>query len=266
MTTAPPSPLIAGPGTTALPALAPATTTGTMPPAPAPASDSSFDTGDWLALGVGIVSVVAAVIAFLAYRAAAKSAREAERSADAAVRSANATEDAVEEQRKANALALERDCREQEERAAARGEAERAHRERRAAVEQDALDQARRVTVQYFANAGVDVVILNGQRRQITDVLLVDVKLTDHPTWTWKRNPTIFGGPGIRSARLLPGKEHGIPVVFYDEGGGRQNSIGACPGSLVRFTDDDGTRWEVGAGDIRKVPADDSDLPPSGRG
>jgi hypothetical protein len=69
------------------------------------------------------LSMIAAVIAFLAYCASTKSASEGTRSTDAAVRSVQATEDAVEGQRNVNALARERDRREEEERETARGEA-----------------------------------------------------------------------------------------------------------------------------------------------
>jgi hypothetical protein len=57
--------------------------------------------GDWVVLWVGVAAavlgIVAAVIAFMSWRAAAASATEAKRSADAGVRSAAANEDMVEE-------------------------------------------------------------------------------------------------------------------------------------------------------------------------
>jgi hypothetical protein len=107
----------------------------------------------------------------------------------------------------------------------------------------------------------IDVSIHNGSSGPVTNVLLLDVELTEHPSWTWKRNPHMLGGPGVRAARLLPGDTHGIPVVFYDEDGRRQYSVGRRCGSRVRFTDAGGQRWEIGEGDPRRVPADDQDIP-----
>jgi flagellar biosynthesis/type III secretory pathway M-ring protein FliF/YscJ len=119
-------------------------TGGTVTPTQPPSTEQFFDTGDWITLGVGIL---AALIAYLSWRASVRSARAAERSAEA-------TEDAVEEQRKANALATERDRREQQAQEETRRQTELEERSRLDAAEKLTLDHARRITVQYFVNAG----------------------------------------------------------------------------------------------------------------
>lgn len=218
-------------------------------PAPPPVDvEPFFSGGDWVTLGVGLV---AAVLAFLTWRASARSARAAEASAEAAKRAAKAGEDAAAEQRRANDLTEAKARQEDTQRA-----------EARAAAEEAARRAARKIVVQYGLNAGLDVVITNNSDWTVHNLRLVDVIVDGRPGWTWRRNPAIFGGPQIHAARLDPRAEHPIPIVFEDERGKRQGPTSDLGyGALVRFTDRHDTRWEIGddAGP-RRVPADDSDL------
>lgn len=220
------------PATTALPA--PSTTAGTVAPASVPTTNGAprLDGGDWISIVAVFVSIVA-----LAYARRATTANEA----------------MAVEARAANAL-VRQHRQEDQNREAATAAATTTARNEQARV------AATQITVQYRLNAGIDVIISNDSSRTVRDVRLVQL-VGEHPGWRWATNPNIFMGNSPTHARLAVGDHEDIACVFYDEQNVLQRDNGKGVGSLVRFTDADGQRWEIGddAGP-RQVASDDSDL------
>jgi hypothetical protein len=206
---------------------------------PVTASEPFLDGGDWVAVGALVVAIGAAWFAR---------------------RAAKANEDMVAEQRTANRLHAEELALTQRHRQEDRDAETAATAAAAEAWAAEARAQAARVQVRYSPNAGIDVIVRNNSRRAVHDVRLVKVISTAHPTWTWSRNPGVFGGRREHKP-LASQEERVVPVVFTDENGQQQRVAGERYGSLVRFTDEDGTRWEIGDDSgPREVPGDDSDL------
>lgn len=120
---------------------------------------------------------------------------------------------------------------------------------------------AAQINVQYGLNAGIDVVITNDSPRTIRDLRLVELSGA-HPGWRWTTNRNIFMGNSPSEPRLAAGAQKKVACVFHDEQGVMQRTDGERYDSLVRFTDAEGQRWEIGDGaGPRQVPAgDDTDL------
>ena len=62
---------------------------------------------------------------------------------------------------------------------------------------------------------------------------------------------------------LQPRAEHVVPILFVDEEGSQHRVMSGAFDAVARFTDLDGTRWQINNSGLQQVPADDCDLTPT---
>ncbi|MFI9311100.1 hypothetical protein [Streptomyces triculaminicus] len=193
-----------------------------------------METGDWIAIAVGGVSVVAAAISIWQARTASISATAAREQAEYAQAQAQA---ATEANRLTQQQMAREDAREQQVAA----EAEAA-----------ALREARKVRFEFSGGGGstIKVRLANYGSRAIHDVELLTVRALVAGPWVgWSVNRNIRGGPLVQTYRnVIEAQQDMVVVVWLLDAQGAQTR--EPPGSLdaeARFCDADGQWWKTTA-------------------
>ena len=121
--------------------------------------------------------------------------------------------------------------------------------------------QRQAIRLQYSPNAGIDVVIRTTPCVPSTTCASSTSPLPSTHSGRRSRTPPF----GVRATipLLQPRAEHVVPILFVDEEGSQHRVMSGAFDAVARFTDLDGTRWQINNSGLQQVPADDSDLTPT---